>query len=137
MRIMIVDGQGGGIGKVLIEAIRASFPESEILAVGTNAAATTNMLRGGASAGATGENAVCWNAGRADIIAGPMGVYFANAMLGEITPAMALALAESNAEKIAIPVSRCHIHVAGVTEQPLGQHIAQAVDMIKDLGLRC
>ncbi|MFQ7726512.1 MAG: DUF3842 family protein [Ruthenibacterium lactatiformans] len=97
MDIVIIDGQGGGFGRALIEALRAGGVTQEIVAVGTNALATSAMLRAGASAGATGENAVIVNAARARILAGPIGLVMANSMLGECSPAMARAVAESPA----------------------------------------
>lgn len=129
LRIVVIDAQGGGIGRIVIEQLRQLVPGTEIAAVGTNAVATANMLKGGASAGATGENAVVWNASRCDIIIGPIGVFFANAMLGEITPAMAIALADSSAKKIALPVSKCNIHVMGTAEKPLVQYVEEAVQL--------
>ena len=96
MRIMVMDGQGGGVGRSLIEELHVRFPEAEIVAVGTNAAATANMMKGGAAVGATGENAAVYNSGKADVIAGPIGIVMANAMLGEITPRMAEAVASAD-----------------------------------------
>ena len=97
---------------------------------GTNAAATAAMLKAGASAGATGENAVVWNAGRAQVIAGPIGLVMANSMLGECSPAMAAAVAESPAHKVLIPTSRCGASVAGLPELPLADYIADAARRI-------
>lgn len=110
MDIVIIDGQGGGFGRALIEALRAGGVTQEIVAVGTNALATSAMLRAGASAGATGENAVIVNAARARILAGPIGLVMANSMLGECSPAMARAVAESPAHKVLIP--RCQMRGA-------------------------
>lgn len=131
MRIMVVDGQGGGIGKLLVEGLRAALPQAEILAVGTNAVATANMMRAGATAGASGENAIAYNAKRVDVIVGPVGVYFANSMLGEISPGMATALSGSAAMRIAIPVNRGCIHTVGVRVAPLKEYIAEAVALIE------
>ena len=89
MRIVVIDGQGGGFGRALIEKLRAAGCRQEIIAVGTNAMATSAMLKAGATAGATGENAVIVNAGRADVLAGPLGLVMANSLLGECSPAMA------------------------------------------------
>ena len=89
MKIMIMDGQGGGVGRSLVEALRSRYPDVELIVVGTNAAATANMMKGGAAIGATGENAVVYNSARVDVILGPIGIIMANAMLGEITPRMA------------------------------------------------
>lgn len=89
MRIMVMDGQGGGVGRSLLEALKERFPEAELIAVGTNATATANMMKSGVISGATGENAVVYNSKRADVIVGPVGIVMADAMLGEITPTMA------------------------------------------------
>ena len=131
MDIVIIDGQGGGFGRALIEALRAGGVTQEIVAVGTNALATSAMLRAGASAGATGENAVIVNAAR--ILAGPIGLVMANSMLGECSPAMARAVAESPAHKVLIPVAKCGAHIAGLPEKPLAQYIADAAELIRGL----
>ena len=123
MDIVIIDGQGGGFGRALIEALRAGGVTQEIVAVGTNALATSAMLRAGASAGATGENAVIVNAG----------LVMANSMLGECSPAMARAVAESPAHKVLIPVAKCGAHIAGLPEKPLAQYIADAAELIRGL----
>ena len=132
-KIVVIDGQGGGFGRALIEKLRAGGYAGEILAVGTNAAATAAMLKAGASAGVTGENAVVWNAGRAQVIAGPTGLVMANSMLGECSPAMAAAVAESPAHKVLIPASRCGASVAGLPELPLADYIADAARRILEL----
>lgn len=133
MKIVVLDGQGGGIGKNLIELIRRELPDLEITAVGTNSMATSAMIRSGASGAATGENAVVYNCGDADVILAPMGMLLANSMLGEVTPLMARAVSESRALKIMIPISRCHARVAGLIEQPMAQYLEDAVRMLKDL----
>ena len=133
MNIAVVDGQGGGMGRSIAERVSAEVPEAELVVVGTNAAATANMLRGGKAQGATGENAVLYNCTRADVVVGPIGVFFANSMLGEVTPAMAQALAGCGAEKIAIPVSKCHINIVGMAETSLSSYIGEAVRIIKNL----
>lgn len=131
MRILVIDGQGGGIGSGIIEQLRqAQFPSVEILAVGTNVMATSAMLRGGADAAATGENAVIYNSGRADIIVGPIGIIMANAMMGEISPAMAAAISGSEARKILIPIAKC-VQVVGVEPKPMQAYIADAVAQIQ------
>ena len=130
MRVVIIDGQGGGMGRALTERLRAASPEAEIVAVGTNVLATAAMLKAGASAGATGENAVRVNCRRADVIAGPIGILAANSLLGEITPKMALAVSESEARKVLVPMNRCHIFVAGTQELPFSETIALAVQAI-------
>ncbi|MBQ6145707.1 MAG: DUF3842 family protein, partial [Clostridia bacterium] len=97
MDILIIDGQGGNLGRQLTRRLREALPQADITAVGTNSTATENMLKGGADRAATGENAVAVNARRAKIIAGPLGIVIADALLGEVTPAMARAVGSSDA----------------------------------------
>ncbi len=130
MKIMVMDGQGGGVGRSLIEAIRERFPAAEIVAVGTNATATSNMMKGGALLGATGENAAVYNAGHADVIAGPVGIVLANAMLGEITPKMAEAVASADAPVFLIPMSRCNVQIMGGENRKLGDYVREVVEKI-------
>lgn len=133
MVIMVVDGQGGGIGKALIERLKTVVgAEHELIAVGTNAMATMGMMKGGAKNIATGENAVIYNAKRADIIVGSIGIISANAMLGELSPAMAAAIGESDAVKILIPLNRCGLRVAGVATDSLPAMMDDAVRMVVD-----
>lgn len=127
MNVVIMDAQGGGIGRMLIEQLKAALPAQRVIAVGTNAAATAAMLRAGADAGATGENAVRVNAARADLILAPLGMVLCDAMLGEVTAAMAAAVGGAQAHKILVPVSRCGVTVAGVGERPLSESVALAV----------
>lgn len=107
MKIVVVDGQGGGVGRMLVERLRARVAGHRIIAVGTNAMATTAMLRAGADAGATGENAVLFNCHDADLLLGPSGIAIPNAMLGEISPAMAQAVQDSAAQKFLVPMDQC------------------------------
>ncbi len=133
MVIMVVDGQGGGIGKALIERLKTVVgAEHELIAVGTNAMATMGMMKGGAKNIATGENAVIYNAKRADVIVGSIGIVSANAMLGELSPAMAAAIGESDAVKILIPLNRCGLRVAGVATDSLPAMMDDAVRMVVD-----
>lgn len=133
MRILVIDGQGGGIGSGLIEQMRqAGIEDAEILAVGTNVLATSAMLRAGADAGATGENPVVFNSARVDLIMGPIGIVMANAMMGEITPAMAAAVAASEAKKLLIPIAKC-ARVVGVEPKPMQSYLAEAVSEVKKL----
>lgn len=133
MRVVVIDGQGGGMGRSLVEAIGKKCPSLEIIAVGTNSAATANMIKGSGINGATGENAVVYNSGRADIIVGPMGIILANAMYGEITPKMAEAITSSEARLILIPMNKCHATVVGVVDKKWPEYIEEAVDAIHRL----
>lgn len=129
-RILVIDGQGGRIGRQLIEALLQRLPEARITAVGTNSAATASMLKGGAHQAATGENAVVVGCRRADVIAGPVGIVIADALLGEITPAMAAAVGRSEARKVLIPMERCDIQVAGVQPMTVSELLQRAVELI-------
>lgn len=132
MRIAVVDGQGGGIGKAIVEKIRVSFGDDiEILALGTNALATSQMLKAGANEGASGENAIVVNASKVDLIIGNIGIILANSMLGELTPLMAKAISESPAKKVLIPLNRCNVFVAGIKSEPLPHYIEDVIEMIK------
>lgn len=114
LRILIIDGQGGGIGRQLVEAVKSRFPAVTVIAVGTNTTATAAMLKAGADAAATGENAVKVNCRKADVILGPVGIVIADALWGEITPAMAAAVGGSDAQKILLPINLCNNYIAGV-----------------------
>ena len=132
MKIVVIDGQGGSLGRALVEGIKG-LDGCEIYAVGTNSIATSAMLKSGADFGATGENPVVVNCRDADIIAGPIGIIAADSLLGEITEKMAAAVAKSGAVKVLIPVSRCSVTVAGVQDMPMGELIKIAVEKIKTL----
>jgi len=133
MQIMVVDGQGGGIGKTVIEQLRTKLgDEIEIWAFGTNALATSSMLKAGANEGATGENAIVWNAAKVDIIIGSIAIIAANSMLGELTPLMASAIAQSPAKKVLIPLNRCQIYVMGASSEPLPHYVSDVVDFVKN-----
>ncbi len=117
MKILVIDGQGGRLGRRLLENIRKTCPEAEITAVGTNSIATQNMMNSGcADHQATGENAVIVACRTAQIIVGPFGIATADAMMGEISPAMANAVASSPAYRVLIPMNLCNTYVAGVTQ---------------------
>lgn len=131
MVIAVIDGQGGGIGKALVERIKAAVPQARVIALGTNAVATGQMLRAGADDGATGENAIIHNMQHVDIVAGVIGILNANAMMGELSPAMAAAIGGSHTYKVLLPVNRCGIHVVSVEDAPLGKHVENAVTAIK------
>ena len=127
MNILVMDAQGGGIGKQVVTAVRTRFPDVTITAVGTNAAATTAMLRAGADEGATGENAAVVCCRRADVIIGPVGIVIADAMLGEVTPRMAVAVGQSAAKRILIPVNHCTNFIAGVADLSVGRLVDSVV----------
>ena len=133
MKILIIDGMGGGIGKSVIERLRQDTEGHSLLAVGTNAIATSAMLKAGADQSATGENAIIYNSGRVDLIIGTIGIMLANSMLGEISPGIANAVSQSEAVKILIPTSQCNAFVAGVKEQSTTQYIEEIPRMIKKL----
>lgn len=132
MKIMIMDGQGGGVGRSLVEELSERIPQAELIAVGTNATATSNMMKGGTPNGATGENAVIYNSSRVDVIVGPIGIVMANAMLGEITPKMAEAVSSGDAKLILIPMNKCHVTVVGMTNKKLSEYVKEAVDKIAE-----
>lgn len=117
MNILVVDGQGGRLGRMITERIRKSCPDAVITAVGTNSIATQNMLNSGAADHlATGENAVIVACRTADLIVGPIGIAMADALMGEITPAMANAVASAAAERVLIPMNLCKTWVAGAAK---------------------
>lgn len=131
MRILLIDGQGGKMGKELADAILMRFPQVELITVGTNSLATAAMLKSGVRQAATGENAVVVNSRDADLIVGPIGIVIADSMLGEITPRMALAVSRSRAVKILIPGSRCRNLVAGTGRMSFGELLADALNKIE------
>ena len=131
MHILVIDGQGGGIGKQLVEEIRKALPEALITAAGTNSIATSAMIKAGADNAATGENAVIVGCRNADIIAGPMGIVIADSLLGEITPAMAVAVGQSPALRILLPVNRCKNLIIGIADMDIATMIKKAVEEIK------
>ena len=127
MTIMVIDGQGGKMGKGLVEQLKKLCPEDEILAIGTNSIATAAMLKAGADAGATGENPAVVTA---DIIVGPMGIVIADSLMGEITPKMAVAIGQSLAQKVLIPVNRCQHFVVGCRDISMGEYVKLAVEEV-------
>lgn len=127
MNILVIDAQGGGIGRQLIFAIRQNIKDADITAAGTNATATAAMLKAGADHAATGENAVIVGCRRADIIVGPIGIVIADSLFGEITPGMAVAIAQSRAKRILIPFNQCDNRIVGVTDFSTGKLIECAV----------
>jgi hypothetical protein len=131
MKILVIDGMGGGIGKAVIEHIKAGLSGAEITAVGTNSIAASAMLKAGADYGATGENAVIYNCAKADFIIGVTGIVFANAMHGEISPKMAEAVSSSPAHKILLPLDKCNVTILGVDSKPIQSYIHEIADVLK------
>ena len=131
MQIMVIDGQGGGMGRQIVSEIKAALPDAVVRAVGTNTAATEAMRKAGADITATGENAVLVGARKARVIVGPVGIVIADALHGEITPEMARAVGQSGATRVLIPVNQCDNLVAGMEHQPLGRLIESAIDLIR------
>lgn len=131
MIIAVVDGQGGGIGRAVVEKIKSEMKDAVVYGLGTNAVATGQMLRAGADEGATGENAIIHNMQHVDAVVGVVGILNANSMMGELTPRMASAIGGCAALKVLLPVNRCRIHVVSVEGCTLAQHIDHAVEVLK------
>ncbi len=132
-RIAIIDGQGGGIGALIIKALREAFGETiEIVALGTNSTATSAMMKARANKGATGENAIVRNASKVDIITGPLSIVLANGMLGELTPRIAEAVASSSAKRYLLPVNQEGVDIIGVVKDPLPHMIDKLISLIKE-----
>lgn len=130
--LIVMDGQGGGIGRAIIRRLRDAFGEDvEILALGTNSVATSQMMKAGANRGATGENAIVRTAPEADIIIGPLGIIIANAMMGEVTPEMSKAIGSSKALKVLIPLTQERVEIMGLSGEPLPHLIDQIIEIIK------
>ncbi|MDR3560675.1 MAG: DUF3842 family protein [Negativicutes bacterium] len=134
MIIAVVDGMGGGLGVQLVASLTAQLgAKAEVIALGTNALATNNMVRAGAARGATGENAVLVSLRKVDVVVGPIGIVIPNAMMGEITPKIAEVVASSDARKVLLPVSQSHFEIVGLESRPLGMVIKEAVSRIVDI----
>lgn len=131
MKIVIIDGQGGRIGKMIVETIKELTIEHNLIAIGTNSIATSTMIKAGALKAATGENPVVFNAKDADLIIGPIGIIVANSMLGEVTEKMAVAIASSAAKKILVPITKCNQIVVGVDDKPLSEYIKLVYQEVK------
>lgn len=131
LNIMVVDGQGGMVGRQMVESIKKLLPDAEITAVGTNSTATASMLKAGADNGATGENPVLVAVRTADIIVGPIGIVIADSLIGEVTPKMAVAIGSSRAKKVLIPVNKCDNIIVGVGAKSTSTLIAEAIDTIR------
>ncbi len=134
IRVAVIDGQGGGIGSMVVKGLREEFGDDvEILALGTNSAATTAMMKARANKGATGENAIVWNTDKVDVVVGPLSIILANGMLGELTPKMAEAVSSSSAKKILLPINQEGVEVIGIEREPLPHLVAKVVESIKAL----
>lgn len=134
MKIAVIDGSGGGIGRLIVEKLSQNFGNKiEIIALGTNTLATSNMLKAGANEGATGENALIWNVPRVDLILGPISIISPNAMLGELTPNMATAISDSPAKKILIPLSKWNVCIAGLEPKPLPHYAEDVIHEVNQL----
>lgn len=131
MNIVVIDGQSGRMGQLFIERAKAAKLPCELMAVGTNAHATAAMMKGGADQGATGDNAILVACRKADIIIGPIGILSADALMGEISPAIAVAVGQSDAKKLLLPVNLCSNIVVGVREMTLSQMLDEAVEMLR------
>ena len=134
MIIMVMDGQGGGMGAAIIKGLRTAISQPmEIWALGTNSIATSRMMKAGANRGATGENAIVHTCPRVHVIIGPLAILMPNAMMGEVTPAMARAVSSSEARKILIPLTQERVRLVGTTGEPLPHLVDQVVQDIKEM----
>ena len=133
MNILVIDGQGGQLGGQLIKAILQNFKEARVMAVGTNAIAAAAMLKAGAHQASTGENPVVVACRKADVIVGPIGIVIADAMFGEVTPKMAMAVAQADAVRILLPVNKCDNLVAGVPDLSMSTLIEDVLVKLRGL----
>ena len=133
MNILVIDGQGGQLGSQLIKALNANFKNLNITAVGTNAVASAAMLKAGAHQAATGENPVVVACRKADVIIGPVGIVIADSLFGEITPKMAVAVAQADATRILLPVNKCDNLIAGVPVLTMSVLVEDTVKKLKTL----
>ena len=131
MKVVIIDGQGGRLGRLIAEAITGAALDCELIAIGTNSIATSAMMKGGAAHGATGENPVIVACRDADVIIGPIGIISADSLMGEITPAMAAAIGQSRALKLLLPVSHCLNQVVGVRDLTMSEMVVETVEQLK------
>jgi hypothetical protein len=134
MKLMVMDGQGGGIGAAVIKGLRQSIGgDPEILALGTNSIATSKMMKAGANRGGTGENAILCTSRIADVIIGPLGILMTNAMMGEVTAQMASAVSSSRATKILIPLTQEKVRLVGFSGEPLPHLVNRVIEMVKEM----
>ena len=133
MTVVVMDGQGGKMGSMLIERIKAGAIPCAVTAIGTNSIATSAMLKAGADAGATGENPAIVACRTADVIIGPIGILAADSLMGEVTPSMAVAVGQSGAKKLLLPVNLCNNIVVGTQSLPMAKLIGEAVELLRTL----
>ena len=134
MKLMVMDGQGGGIGATIIKGLRASMGNDlEIFGLGTNSIATSRMMKAGANKGGTGENAIVQTSKKVNVTIGPLAIVISNAMMGEVTPGMATAVSSSEARKILIPLIQEQVNVVVVSGEPVPHLVAQVVEMIDEI----
>ena len=133
MNILVIDAQGGGIGRQVVSAVKGAWPQATVTAVGANSSAASAMLKAGADQAATGENAVVVCSRKADVIIGPVGIVIADSLLGEITPRMAAAVGQSPAKRILIPVNHCDNIIIGVPDLILSNLIAGVLEELRAL----
>jgi len=133
MKIVVIDGQGGKIGALLVGRLKTEARQHEIYAVGTNSIATAAMMKAGADFGATGENPVAVNCRNADIIVGPIGIVVADSLAGEVSPAMAVAIGQSDAQKVLLPINRCNNYIVGAHDMPINDLIEATITYIVSL----
>lgn len=134
MKIAVIDGKGGGIGSQVVERLKSlNNNDIEIIALGTNSQATSNMIKSGADDGATGENAVVWMSSKVDIIIGPLAIISANSMMGEISPKMAEAIASSDAKKLLLPLSKCNMNIIGLKDLQFKTMFIELFETVKKI----
>ena len=131
-KILVIDGHGGGLGSQVIGAIIKNFPDYMLRGVGTNSTATVQMIKAGAGEVATGENAVIVGARWADIIIGPVGIVIADSLLGEVTPKMAVAVGQSQAQRLLIPINQCDNTILGMQNVPVSKLLSHMLDFLKE-----
>ena len=129
MRIIVIDGMGGGIGAELCSRLKEL--DSEIIALGTNSAATERMIKAGAQRGATGENAIRVTVPTGDFVIGPIGIIIINSMMGEITSPMVEAILSGPGKRVLLPLQNEHLYIAGAGKENLGRLIDDAIGYIK------
>jgi hypothetical protein len=133
MKVLVIDGQGGGVGRQLVTQIKQAFPDVQLMAVGTNTIATSAMMKGGVDSAATGENAVLVAVRKADVVVGPLGIVVADSLGGEISPAMANAVAQSDTKRILLPFKNCENLIVGVSDYTLGHLIQLAIEELRKI----